>query len=140
MVFECFHNFNAFSAWGDTLYNIMLKLEQTSGDPAVKAWFKKTMESNYDKVDAGAFTPLERLVMELLRVISPAPGAISTLHELPMPSLSFRERTSTPFNGKTRWNSIPIAISMRPRAIKPARARRRKSGSRTAHSARLHFR
>ena len=82
VVFECFHNFNALSQWGDTLYNIMLKLERTSGDPAVKAWFKKTMETDHDHVDAGAFTPLQRFVMELFRVISPNPGSISSLHEL----------------------------------------------------------
>ena len=56
VVFECFHNFNALSQWGDTLYNIMLKLEETSGDPAIKAWFKKTMESDHDHGDEGAFT------------------------------------------------------------------------------------
>ncbi|MGO9986246.1 MAG: hypothetical protein ACLPIX_18815 [Rhodomicrobium sp.] len=82
VVFECFHNFNALSQWGYTVYNIMLKLEKTTGDPAVKAWFKKTMESDHDEVDAGAFTPLQRFVMELFRTISPSPGAISTLHEL----------------------------------------------------------
>jgi hypothetical protein len=82
VVFECFHNFNALSQWGDMLYNIMLKLEKTSGDPAIKSWFKKTMEGEHDKVDAGAFTPLERFTMELFRTISPSPGAISTLQEL----------------------------------------------------------
>ena len=74
IIFECFHNFNALSQWGQTIYNIMLKLEKNSGDPAVKASFKKTMESDHDKVDAGAFTPLQRFVMELFRVISPTPG------------------------------------------------------------------
>ena len=44
----------------------------------MKAWFQKTMESDYDKVDAGAFTPLQRLVMELFRTLSPNPGSIST--------------------------------------------------------------
>jgi hypothetical protein len=82
IVFECFHNFNALSQWGDTIYNIMRMLEKNSGDPSVKAWFKKTMEGNYDKVDAGAFTPLQRFVMELFRTISPSPGAISGLQEL----------------------------------------------------------
>jgi len=82
VVFECFHNFNALSQWGDMVYNIMVKLEKTSGDPAVKAWFKKTMEGDPDRVDAGAFTPLQRLVMELFRVISPNPGSISSLQEL----------------------------------------------------------
>jgi cytochrome P450 len=40
------------------------------------------MKRDYDRVDAGAFTPLQRLVMELFRVISPNPGSISTLYEL----------------------------------------------------------
>ncbi len=82
IVFECFHNFGALSQWGDTLYNIMLKLEKTSGDPAVKAWFKKTMESDHDNADGTTFTPLQRFVMELFRTISPNPGSISSLHEL----------------------------------------------------------
>jgi hypothetical protein len=82
VVFECFHNFNALSQWGNTIYNIMQKLEKTSGDPAIRVWFKKTMESEHDRVDAGAFTPLQRFVMELFRVISPNPGSISSLHEL----------------------------------------------------------
>ena len=33
VVFECFHNFVAFSQWGNTLYNIMLKLARNAGDP-----------------------------------------------------------------------------------------------------------
>jgi hypothetical protein len=82
IVFECFHNFSALSQWGATIYDIMLKLAKNTGDPGVKAWFQKTMESDYDKVDAGAFTPLQRFVMELFRTISPNPGSISSLHEL----------------------------------------------------------
>ena len=31
-MFECFHNFVAFSQWGNTLYNIMLKLSRNDGD------------------------------------------------------------------------------------------------------------
>ncbi len=82
IVFECFHNFNALSQWGNTIYNIMLKLAKNTGDPGVKAWFKRTMESDHDKLDAGPFTPLQRLVMELFRTISPNPGSISSTHEL----------------------------------------------------------
>ena len=33
VVFECFHNFVAFSQWGNTIYNIMLKLAAETGDP-----------------------------------------------------------------------------------------------------------
>ena len=42
MVFECFHNFLAFSQWGNTLYNVMARLEPTKGDPAVRSWFEKS--------------------------------------------------------------------------------------------------
>jgi hypothetical protein len=33
IVFECFHNFLAFSQWGNALYNIMERLDQGGGDP-----------------------------------------------------------------------------------------------------------
>ena len=82
IVFECFHNFAALSQWGGAIYSIMLKLAKGTGDPRAKAWFKKTMEGDPDKADAGAFTPLQRLTMELFRVTSPNPGSISSLHEL----------------------------------------------------------
>jgi cytochrome P450 len=82
IVFECFHNFAAMSQWGNAIYNMMVKLAKSTGDPAAKAWFKRTMESDHDRLDAGAFTPLERLVMELFRTTSPNPGSISSLQEL----------------------------------------------------------
>lgn len=81
VVFECFHNFVAFSQWGNTMYNIMLKLGRGTGDPDAQAWFKKTMEGDYDKADGASFTPLERYVMELFRTISPNGGSISALEE-----------------------------------------------------------
>ena len=37
VVFESFHNFVALSQWGNTIYNIMMKLEKTTGDPNVKS-------------------------------------------------------------------------------------------------------
>ena len=82
IVFESFHNFGALSQWGAMIYNIMLKLDKDAGDPAVKAWFKKTMESGPDTADGSAFTPLQLFVMELFRTITPNAGSISTLHEL----------------------------------------------------------
>lgn len=85
IVFECFHNFVAFSQWGNTIYNIMLKLSRNAGDPDVRASFKKTMESNFDSADGGSFTPLERFVMELFRTISPNGGSISALEETRTP-------------------------------------------------------
>jgi cytochrome P450 len=81
VAFECFHNFVAFSQWGNTIYNIMLKLSR-EGDPDVRAWFRRTMQSNFDQSrDGSAFTPVERFVMELFRVISPNPASISVIHE-----------------------------------------------------------
>lgn len=86
VVFECFHNFVAFSQWGNTLYNIMMKLGRETGDPAAKAWFKKTMESDFDNAAGSAYTPLERFTMELFRTISPNGGSISALTETQPPS------------------------------------------------------
>jgi len=79
LVFECFHNFLAFSQWGNTLYNIMARLEATKGDPAVRSWFEKTMKSGPDETDNSAFSRLDRFVMELFRTISPNDGSISAL-------------------------------------------------------------
>ena len=57
VVFECFHNFVAFSQWGNTLYNIMLKLGRGTGDAEAKAWFKKTMEGDPDNAARRAPSP-----------------------------------------------------------------------------------
>jgi hypothetical protein len=85
VVFECLHNMVAFNQWGYTLYLIMLKLSKNTGNPDVRGWFKKTMEGDFDQSD-GAFTPLDRFVMELFRTISPNKGSISALAEvLPPP-------------------------------------------------------
>jgi cytochrome P450 len=81
IVFECFHNFVALSQWGNTFYNIMTLLSANAGNPDVKAWFKRTMESDFDQLTEVAFTPLDRFVMELFRTISPNAGSISTLKE-----------------------------------------------------------
>lgn len=78
IVFECFHNFLAFSQWGNTLYNIMARLDEQAGDAAVREAFRRTMQASPDEAD-GAFTPLDRLVMELFRTISPNGGSLSTL-------------------------------------------------------------
>ena len=79
IVFECFHNFLAFSQWGNTLYNIMDRLQATNGDPAVRSWFEKTMKSGPDETDNSAFSRLDRFVMELFRTISPNAGSVSVL-------------------------------------------------------------
>ncbi|MEY2396810.1 MAG: hypothetical protein QOF94_3155, partial [Acidobacteriaceae bacterium] len=70
IVFECFHNFVAFSQWGNMVYNVGAKLESTHGDPHVRAWFEKTMKNGPDQTDASPFTPLDRFVMELFRTIN----------------------------------------------------------------------
>jgi len=79
IVFECFHNFLAFSQWGNTVYNVASKLEPTHGDPSVRAWFEKTMNNGPDDHAGGPFSPLDRFVMELFRTINPNAGSLSTL-------------------------------------------------------------
>lgn len=79
IVFECFHNFLAFSQWGTTLYNIMAHLEATHGDLAVRSWFDRTMKSGPDETDHSPFSRLDRFVMELFRTISPNRGSTSVL-------------------------------------------------------------
>ncbi len=86
VVFECFHNFVAFSQWGNTLYNIMAKLGRDTGDGQTKDWFTKTMATDYDNPDGSAFPPLERFVMELFRTISPNAGSISAITETRPPA------------------------------------------------------
>jgi cytochrome P450 len=78
IVFECFHNFLAFSQRGNTLYQTMAQLEAGHGNPSARSWFTRTMQGPYDEAD-GAFTPLERFVMELFRTISPNTGSNSTV-------------------------------------------------------------
>ncbi len=48
IVFECFHNFVAFSQWGKTFFNIMARLNTDDGDPTIRAWFEKTMTNGPD--------------------------------------------------------------------------------------------
>jgi cytochrome P450 len=81
VVFETFHNFVALSQWGNTIYNMMIKLSVDRGDPTVRNWFKKTMEGNYDQATQESFTPLDRFVMELFRTISPNDFSLSILRE-----------------------------------------------------------
>jgi cytochrome P450 len=80
--FECFHNFVAFSQWGNTIYNIISLL---SGDnthsEVVQKWFQWA-KKDPDQRDGSAFTRLDRFVMELFRTIAPNGGSISTLDPL----------------------------------------------------------
>jgi hypothetical protein len=79
VVFECFHNFVALSQWGNSIFGIMTRLNQNGGDPEIRAAFEKTMSGDLDNASGTAYTPLERLVMELFRVISPNGGSISAI-------------------------------------------------------------
>jgi len=97
VVFECFHNFVALSQWGNTIYNIMAKLEKTSGDPDARVWFEKTMQSGYDEPGRDQnFTPLDRYVMELFRTIVPNGGSISALQETRTPAFERHGYVVTP--------------------------------------------
>jgi cytochrome P450 len=124
VVFECFHNFVAFSQWGNTMYNIMLKLGKNTGDPDARAWFKRTMESSFDQKDGNAFTPLERFVMELFRTITPNGGSISALEEVRTPQVArhgyiISPHKETSFDQRhwknpdkfdpTRYNDVPTS-------------------------------
>jgi hypothetical protein len=81
IVFECFHNFVALSQWGNTIFGIMSRLAEGSGDPQVQASFRNTMTGAYDNANGAPYTPIELLVMELFRTISPNGGSISTIHD-----------------------------------------------------------
>ena len=78
-VVEVLHDFMAISQWGNMIYEIMLRLAPASGDPEIRASFKKTMESDSDRAPAQTFAPLTRFVMELFRTISPNHGSLSAL-------------------------------------------------------------
>lgn len=79
VVFECFHNFVAFSQWGNSIFGIMTRLNENGGDADVRAAFDKTMSGDFDNANGGPYTPLELLVMELFRTISPNGGSFSTI-------------------------------------------------------------
>ncbi|QXN65184.1 twin-arginine translocation signal domain-containing protein [Serratia fonticola] len=81
IVFECFHNFVAFSQWGNTLFGIMSRLSENDGNAEVRNAFKKTMSGDYDNANGAPFTPLELFVMELFRTISPNGGSISSIED-----------------------------------------------------------
>ena len=78
-IVEVLHDLVAMSQWGNMIYEIMLRLAVGDGDPEVRAWFKKAIESRSDDVPDETFTPLTRFVMELFRTISPNRGSLSAL-------------------------------------------------------------
>ena len=49
--------------------------------PEVHASFEKIMSGGYDNANGGLYTPLELLVMELFRTISPNGGSLSALED-----------------------------------------------------------
>jgi hypothetical protein len=79
VVFECFHNFLAFSQWGNSMFGVMTRLNENGGDPAVRAAFQTTMSGDFDNANGAPYTPLELLVMEFFRTISPNGGSFSTI-------------------------------------------------------------
>lgn len=83
VVFETMHNFVALSQWGNMLYRVAERLDETNGDPAIKASFAQVMGDAPDEAGQEDFTPLDRFVMELFRVISPNAGSLSTLVAAP---------------------------------------------------------
>jgi hypothetical protein len=95
VIFECFHNFVAFSQWGNTIYGIM-NILSGGGDADAQAWFAKTMQGDFDAAGGARFTPLEAYVMELFRILSPNSGSISTLKEVRMPPFERHGFTLTP--------------------------------------------
>src|SRR4029079_18669273 len=74
-----FPNFVALSQWGNSIFGIMSRLSEDSGDPAVRSSFQTTMSGNFDNASGAPFTPLELLVMELYRVISPIGVSIAAV-------------------------------------------------------------
>ncbi len=79
VVFECFHNFVALSQWGNSIFGVMSRFDQGSGDPAVRAAFEKTMSGDFDNANGAPYSPLHLLVMELFRTISPNGGSVSAI-------------------------------------------------------------
>lgn len=77
VVFECFHNFLAFSQWALMTYRLMEAFLDENSEQ--RRWLRQTMAGNPDAVEEGGFTPLDRLVMELFRTISPNGGSLSTI-------------------------------------------------------------
>ena len=81
IVFECFHNFVAFSQWGNTIFGIMSRLSENGGNAEVRDAFQKTMSGDFDNANGEPYTPLELFVMELFRTISPNGGSISAIQD-----------------------------------------------------------
>ncbi|NET16104.1 MAG: hypothetical protein F6K08_26400 [Okeania sp. SIO1H6] len=85
IVFECFHNFLAFSQWGNTIYNIIkifVNEDGKSDNELIKSKFQEIMKGeNSEQPDDKGFSPLDYFVMELFRRISPNSGSISNIKD-----------------------------------------------------------
>ena len=113
VVFECFHNFVALSQWGNSIFGIMSRLTEDGGDPAVRASFQRTMSGNFDTANGAAFSPLELLVMELFRVISPNGGSISAVRDA-RGGASPQERFGFPMERHSYINTPHTSTSLDP--------------------------
>ena len=109
VVFECFHNFVAFSQWGNSIFGVMTRLNENGGDPAVWATFQKTMSADFDQAAGAPYTPLELLVMELFRTISPNGGSFSTI----------TNTRSSSFYGGSPFAEFGVPYEGRPYMITP---------------------
>ena len=81
VVFECFHNFVALSQWGNSIFGVMSRLNEDGGDAAVRSAFEKTMAGDFDNAAGAPYTPLQQLVMELFRTVSPNGGSLSAIKD-----------------------------------------------------------
>ncbi|NET44490.1 hypothetical protein [Okeania sp. SIO2B3] len=80
IIFECFHNFLAFSQWGNTIYNIIERF--INNEANIKTKFETMMNAgNSEEPDDKGFSPLDYFVMELFRWISPNSGSISNIKD-----------------------------------------------------------
>ncbi len=98
IIFECFHNFLAFSQYGNSIYMMMQEFSGSSDrNKAVQAWFKKIMHMDYDKpIDGSPFSPLDLFTMELFRVLSPNGFSMSTVEANNVFSKHFLNTTPHP--------------------------------------------
>jgi hypothetical protein len=150
MVFECFHNFLAFSQWGNMLYNVMARLEATKGGSAVLSWFEKTMKDGPNESDNSLFTRLDRFVMELFRTISPNADSDSVLSAMQQPFGTAHPGFSTmvtphskmgrdPLNWKNTNEFDPERYKQAPTSEQNDEAKAKQVGLTRVHSARKTF-
>ncbi len=109
VVFECFHNFVAFSQWGNSMFGMMTRLNENGGDPDVRAAFDKTMSGDFDNGNGAPYTPLELLVMELFRTISPNGGSFSAI----------TDTRSSSFYGGSPFAQFGVPHELHPYVITP---------------------